>query len=69
MKAGPELQTGVQVLGLAEEGVGYALDDNNRTLITPEAEAAINAAREQIMSGAIAVHDYTTDDTCPAITF
>jgi basic membrane protein A len=69
MKAGADLQTGVQVLGLAEEGVGYALDDNNRALITPEAEAAINAAREQIIAGTLAVHDYTTDDTCPAIQF
>jgi basic membrane protein A len=69
MSAGADLQTGVQVLGLAEEGVGYALDDNNRALITPEAEAAINAAREQIIAGTLAVHDYTTDDTCPAIQF
>jgi basic membrane protein A len=30
---------------------------------------AIDAAREQIISGALAVHDYSTDDTCPALTF
>jgi basic membrane protein A len=32
-------------------------------------ETAINAARDQIIAGTLAVHDYTTDDTCPAITF
>jgi basic membrane protein A len=69
MSAGAELETGVRVLGLAEEGVGFAIDDNNRALITAEMETAINAARDQIIAGTLAVHDYTTDDSCPAITF
>jgi basic membrane protein A len=69
MSAGADLETGVRVLGLAEEGVGFAIDDNNRALITAEMETAINAARDQIIAGTLTVHDYTTDDTCPAITF
>jgi basic membrane protein A len=69
MSAGADLETGVMVLGLAEEGVGYAIDENNEALITAEMRTAIDAAREQIISGALAVHDYSTDDTCPALTF
>jgi basic membrane protein A len=49
--------------------VGYALDENNEALITAEMRTAIDAARDQIISGALAVHDYTTDDSCPAIQF
>jgi basic membrane protein A len=69
MSAGPDLETGVQVLGLAEEGVGYAVDEHNEALITAEMRTAIDAAREQIISGELAVHDYSTDDSCPALTF
>ncbi len=53
------------MLGLAEDGVGYALDDNNKALITPEMKAAVEAAKAKIISGEIKVHDYTTDSTCP----
>ena len=69
MSAGADLQTGVMVLGLKEEGVGYALDDNNAALVTEEMKAAVDAARDKIIAGEIAVHDYTSDDTCPALTF
>jgi basic membrane protein A and related proteins len=69
MSAGADLETGVMVLGLAEEGVGYALDEHNAALITAEMRTAIDAAREQIIAGDLAVHDYSTDDTCPALTF
>jgi basic membrane protein A len=56
---------GLQVMGLAEDGVGYAVDDNNKDLITPEMQAAVDEARAKITSGEIEVHDYTTDDSCP----
>lgn len=56
---------GVQSLGIAEEGVGWALDDNNRSLITPEIEAAVNDASAKIVSGEIQVHDYMSDSACP----
>ena len=61
-----EWTNGFEVLGLAEGGVDWALDDNNRELITPEMEAAVAAAREAIISGEVAVHDYMSDNTCPA---
>jgi basic membrane protein A len=56
---------GAQVLGLAQDGVGWALDDNNKALITPEMQKAVDDAKAKIISGEIKVHDYTTDNTCP----
>ncbi|MBL4917967.1 BMP family lipoprotein [Szabonella alba] len=66
---GTDLQPGINVMDLAAGGVGYALDDNNAELVTEEMKAAVDAASEQIASGALAVHDYMTDETCPALTF
>ncbi len=56
--------SGIQVLGLSEEGVGWALDENNESLISEDMAAAVNAAREAIIAGDINVHDYTSDNTC-----
>lgn len=56
---------GILALGLAEDGVGYAMDDNNKTLVTAEMQAAAEKAKADIISGAIVVHDYTTDNKCP----
>ncbi|NNU78902.1 BMP family ABC transporter substrate-binding protein [Halovulum dunhuangense] len=56
---------GVQTLGLAQEGVGYAVDDNNRALLTDEMTAAVEEAKAKIVSGEISVHDYRSDDSCP----
>jgi basic membrane protein A and related proteins len=56
---------GVQVMGLAQDGVGYALDDDNKSLITPEMQKAVEEAKAKIISGEIQVHDYTTDGACP----
>ncbi len=56
---------GVLVLGLKENGVGYALDQYNKDLVTPDMKAAADAAAADIMSGKIAVHDYMTDNKCP----
>jgi basic membrane protein A len=51
-------QPGAQSLGLAEDGVGFAIDENNRALITPEMEAAIEDAKAKIVAGEIVVEDY-----------
>jgi basic membrane protein A len=53
-----DLETGMQNLGLAEDGVGYALDENNRELATPEMEAALEDAKAKIIAGEIEVTDY-----------
>jgi basic membrane protein A len=62
---GADVATGVHVFGLAEEGVGYALDDNNAELITAEMQAAVETARAAIIAGEIMVHNYTDDGSCP----
>ena len=69
MMAGTELQPGVEVLDLAAEGVGYALDENNASLVSDDMKATIDAARAKIIAGELAVHDYTSDDSCPVLTF
>ena len=58
-------QPGVQVLGLAEGGLDWVLDDDNDALITPQMEEAAQAAEEAIVSGEIRVHDASTDGPCP----
>ena len=57
--------SGVQVLGLAEGGVDWALDDNNASLVTADMKAAVEAAKNDIISGKVVVHDFTTDSNCP----
>lgn len=68
-KEGTDLKTGINVMGLANDGVGYALDDNNRPLITAEMEETVNAAAGKIKGGELTVHDYMTDNACPAVSF
>lgn len=55
---------GISVLGLKEGGVDWALDDNNKALITPEMKAAADKAKADIISGKIQVHDYMSDQKC-----
>ncbi|WP_420960215.1 BMP family lipoprotein [Brucella sp. IR073] len=57
--------SGVQVLGLKENGVDYAVDKDNEKLITPEMKQAAEAAKADIIAGKIKVHDYMTDNKCP----
>jgi basic membrane protein A len=68
-KEGENLTTGINVLDLKADGVGYALDDNNRPLVTKEMEDTVNAAAGKIKAGELKVHDYMSDDTCPAASF
>ncbi|MEZ5734119.1 MAG: BMP family ABC transporter substrate-binding protein [Paracoccaceae bacterium] len=65
-KAGADLETGkIKIMNLASEGVGYALDDNNASLVSADMKSAVDAAAAKIISGEIAVHDYMTDNACP----
>ncbi|SDX30247.1 nucleoside-binding protein [Albimonas donghaensis] len=57
--------TGFEVLGLAEGGVGYAMDDNNKDLVTADMLTAVEDAKARIISGEITVHDYMSDSACP----
>jgi basic membrane protein A len=56
---------GVSILGLKEQGVGWALDDNNKALISADLKAIADKAATEIVSGAIDVHDYMSDSKCP----
>lgn len=55
---------GIKVLGLAEDGVGWALDEHNAALISDDMKAAVETAAAGIVSGDIAVHDYMSDNSC-----
>lgn len=66
MKAGADLETGINVMGLSNGGVGYALDEHNEALVSADMKAAVDAAAEKIASGELKVHDYMSDNTCPA---
>ena len=55
---------GVQVLGLKDGGVDWALDKDNEKLITPEMKAKVDAAKADIVSGKIVVHDYMSNNSC-----
>jgi basic membrane protein A len=56
---------GVVSLGLAEDGVDWAQDENNASLVSPEVKAAVEKAKADIIAGTIQVHDYEADQTCP----
>ena len=56
---------GFNNLGLAEGGVDYAMDDNNKDLVTAEMKAAADKAKADIIAGTIQVHDYMSDNACP----
>jgi len=57
-------KAGVAVLGLAEHGVDWALDDNNKGLITDDMKAKVEQAKQDIISGKVQVHDYMADNSC-----
>lgn len=46
---------GLRELGLAEGGVGFVADANNRRLLPPDVVARVNALRDQVIAGAIVV--------------
>jgi len=70
MKIGDMMETGgFTTLGLAEDGVGYAMDEHNASLVTAEMKAAVDAARDKIISGDLDVVAYYANDSCPVLDF
>lgn len=60
-------KAGVTAKGLKEGGVDWALDANNRKVITPEIEKKVMGARKDIIDGKVKVIDIrTTNAACPA---
>jgi basic membrane protein A len=57
---------GITYKGLAEGGVDWVVDKDNRALVTPEMEKRVNAARTDIINGKIKVVDYRAGSSCPA---
>ena len=55
---------GVFILGLKEDGVGWAVDENNKDIIQTF-ESEVEQARRDIISGKIEVHDYMSTESCP----
>ena len=69
-EAGVEgFEPGVHIMGLENEGVGYALDEFNASLISDEMKSAVDDARQKIINGEIEVVAYYTNDSCPALDF
>ncbi|MGF1592156.1 MAG: BMP family protein [Kiloniellaceae bacterium] len=56
--------SGIQVLGLAEDGVGWALDEYNQDLVSEDMKAKVTEAAAEIVAGRLQVHDYTADNSC-----
>lgn len=69
LTAGENLETGQLSLSLADEGVGYAVDENNESLLTEDMIAAVEAAKAGIIAGDIEVTSYYANDSCPVLTF
>jgi basic membrane protein A len=66
---GDMLETGFNVMGVSNEGVGYALDEFNADLVSVEMKAAVDAAAAEMAAGTLVVHDYSSDESCPALDF
>lgn len=64
MKNG-QWKPGVVYKGLKEGGVDWALDKDNRKVVTPEIEKRVNEAKSNIINGKVKVHDYRVTSTCP----
>ena len=70
MKAGGAMETGgFTTLGLAEEGVGYALDEYNAELVSADMKSMVDDARAKIISGDLEVTAYYANDSCPVLDF
>src|ERR671912_1206556 len=55
---------GIAALGLKEGGVDWPLDKDNEKLVTPEMKGKVDAAKADIISGKITVHDYMSNNAC-----
>ncbi|MEO3693031.1 BMP family lipoprotein [Roseateles paludis] len=55
---------GLQVLGLKEGAVDYALDEHNAKLIPAPLKAKVDAVKADIVAGKIKVADYMADGSC-----
>ena len=66
---GENLKSGFASWALANDGVGYSLDEYNESLMNSDIISAVEKAKSSIVSGELKVHDYMSDDNCPFLTF
>ncbi|MDD9741450.1 MULTISPECIES: BMP family lipoprotein [Marinovum] len=69
MTQGEALETGINVMGVGNGGIDYALDEHNEALVGEAMKTAVDEAKGKIASGELTVHDYTSDDSCPDLNF
>ena len=55
---------GARSLGLKEDGVEYAVDQDNAKLISPAVKAKLDGFKADIIAGKIKVADYMADNAC-----
>lgn len=65
MTSGVDLEVGFNIMGVANGGIDYAMDEHNAALVSADMKSAVDAAKAKIASGELAVHDYMSDNTCP----
>ncbi len=53
---GKKFSSGTKFLGLAEGAVGWAIDEYNKDVVTPEMKTKVEEARKKIIDGKITVH-------------
>ena len=69
MLAGEDLETGFNVMSVANRGVGFAMDANNEPIVSYEMLEATYGAAADMASGELVVQDYTVDESCAALDF
>ncbi|WP_299734292.1 BMP family ABC transporter substrate-binding protein [uncultured Endozoicomonas sp.] len=62
--ANDNFTSGLQVLGLKEEGVDWALDEFNQPLLDETVVAQINNLKQEIIDGNISVHNWEDTQSC-----
>jgi basic membrane protein A len=58
-------KSGVIYKGLKEGGVDWALDKDNRSVVTADIEKRVNAAKQDIINGKVKVVDFRDANKCP----
>lgn len=66
---GPGLSTGFNVMGLENGGVSVSVDEHNANLTNYRMLGVTYTAAADIIEGKTSVHDYMSDETCPAVSF
>jgi basic membrane protein A len=69
MLAGEDLETGFNVMSVANRGVGFAMDANNEPIVSYEMLEATYGAAADMASGELVVQDYSADESCAALDF